>query len=193
MAALALALGGIMALPFALASARANAILEPSPLYQLLPYLGLAVGLGLFAFAWRRWPCATGRTRWLRLAGAALTTLAFPLWIFGEVNAALRIIGFTLLILLLIVPWWFAGLTGPEQFGRRRLLFGLLYWGGFVLSFRLFPSFNETTNTELIMTKLERTSASLKVFGVLALFWLLQVGFVLLVRRVRGQKARAAG
>ncbi|MHA1568619.1 MAG: hypothetical protein ACTSXZ_04045 [Alphaproteobacteria bacterium] len=184
-AGLGFGLGIIMCLPFALATAQANAILQPGFGLQALPYAGLALLLVAFIFAYLRRPVHRFSVHYLRIACALWTGAAIAIWSQGEAGEITKFIGSTSLLLLLIVPWWFAALAGPANFGRRRLLFGMLFWGGFVLVYRLFPSFNETQDTDVVMTGLTQTAAALKLYGVLVLFWLLQVGAVLLWRRIR--------
>jgi hypothetical protein len=181
-----------MALPFGLATAKENAILEPPFVYQLLPYCGLAFFVIAFAFAHRRRPATDRRRLAVRAAFLVWMIAAVPIWVTGERNEALKFVGSLSLVLLLATPWWFAVLSGPARFAARRLLFGALYWGGFVSVWRLFPTFNETSKTDVEYTSLDQTRAALKLYGVLLIFWLLQIGAVLLARRIAEIRRRSA-
>ncbi len=191
-AGLAFLLGLAFALPFGLAIAKVNAIIEPGRLFHWLPYLGLAFIMVVFVLTHRRQPAVTTRDYVLRLGMMSWVVVAFPIWIGGEGVGLFQYLGMASLLLLLVVPWWFSTLCGPKHFASRRLLFGALYWGGFVLIFRLFPTFNETSQTDVERTALSQTHSSLQLYAVLVGFWLLQIGAVLLVRRMLKTRRRPA-
>jgi hypothetical protein len=191
LAALAFGLGVAVSLPFGLATARANAIIEPGGGYNILPYIGLGFFVIAFVLAHLRRPAADAKRLAARLIFLVWMIAVFPIWSAGEVNTAVRIIGSASLVLLLVTPWWLAALSEREHFFLRRLVFGVLYWGGFVLALRLFPTFNITSQIDVEYTSLDQTRSSLKLYAVLLVFWLAQIGAVLLARRLLSMRKSA--
>ena len=192
LAALALGVGVAVSLPFGLATAGANAIIEPGRVYKILPYLGLGFFVVAFVLAHLRRPAADAKRLAARLIFLVWMIVAFPIWSAGEVSSAAQIIGSASLVLLLITPWWFAALSEPKSFFLRRFVFGVLYWGGFVLAWRLFPTFNITSQVDVEYTSIDQTRSSLKLFAVLLVFWLVQIGAVLLARHLLSMRKSAA-